>query len=103
MAGGSGARVSRRPLGGARRRLDFPAPAYRAGPEFVVGNAEDYVERAVALALAPETPRRLAELRRGMRQHLARASICDTTVFARNMEALYAQMVVRGPVVREPS
>ena len=61
--------------------------------EFVAENLDDYVERAVALAQAPDAPRRLAELRRGMRSQLAHSSLCDTAAFARNMERLYARIV----------
>jgi predicted O-linked N-acetylglucosamine transferase (SPINDLY family) len=59
---------------------------------YVARNVDDYVERAVALAQAPDTASRLSELRRGMRQHLACAPICDTSGFARAMEGLYFQM-----------
>ncbi len=65
--------------------------------EYIADDVDDYVERAVALALAPNTLRRLAELRRGLRHHLAGSAICDTAAFARNMEALYAKMLARGP------
>jgi predicted O-linked N-acetylglucosamine transferase (SPINDLY family) len=61
--------------------------------EYVAETMDDYVERAVALARAADALPRLAELRRGMRQHLARSSICDAASFARNMEELYAHMI----------
>jgi protein O-GlcNAc transferase len=71
--------------------------------EFVADNLDDYVARAVALTRAPETLRRLTELRRGMRRSLAGSSICDTSGFARNMEALYAQMLAQKSAGPPPS
>ncbi len=73
------------------------ASILRAGglAEYVAHTVDDYVERAVALARVPDALYRLAELRRGLRDHLGAASICDTAAFARNMEALYAQMLAR--------
>jgi predicted O-linked N-acetylglucosamine transferase (SPINDLY family) len=67
--------------------------------EFVAEDLDDYVQRAVALAHAPDTPRRLAQLRRGMRSQLARSALCDTASFAGNMERLYARMVAEGPLL----
>ncbi|MBU6402043.1 MAG: hypothetical protein KGS61_17130, partial [Verrucomicrobia bacterium] len=63
--------------------------------EFVADSVEDYVERAIARAHAPDALPHLAEFRRGLRRHLTGASICDTTAFARNMEALYEGMLAR--------
>jgi protein O-GlcNAc transferase len=64
-------------------------------PEFVAGNVEDYVERAVALAQTPGAAGKLSGLRQGMRQHLTGAPVCDTCGFARALEALYAQISTR--------
>jgi protein O-GlcNAc transferase len=63
---------------------------------FVADNVNDYVERAVRLADDPETPARLTELRRGMRERLAGSPLCDTAGFARNMEDIYRQFAQMG-------
>jgi predicted O-linked N-acetylglucosamine transferase (SPINDLY family) len=60
--------------------------------EFITDDREDYIERAVALAHAPDTLSRLTELRRDMRSRLTQSSLCNTAALARNMEALYLQM-----------
>jgi protein O-GlcNAc transferase len=65
--------------------------------EFVTTDLEDYIRRAAELAQHPDTPRRLAELRRGMRERLSRAPVCDTTAFAAAMERIYLR------AAREPA
>ncbi len=60
--------------------------------QFVAADLRDYVNRAVALALDPDTPARLAGLRRTMRSHLAHSPLCDTAALARHMERLYVGM-----------
>ena len=59
----------------------------------MAGTVDEYVERAMSLARAPKTLGHLTELRQGMREHLACASICNPAAFARNMEGLYAGML----------
>jgi predicted O-linked N-acetylglucosamine transferase (SPINDLY family) len=60
--------------------------------EFVGADLRDYVERAVALALAPDSPSRLTDLRRNMRSQLAQSPLCDTAALARHMEGLYVRI-----------
>ncbi len=60
--------------------------------EFIAADRNDYIERAVALAHASDTPIRLTEFRRNMRSRLARSPLCDTAALAKNMERLYLQM-----------
>jgi predicted O-linked N-acetylglucosamine transferase (SPINDLY family) len=60
--------------------------------EFIASDRDDYVNRAVALALAPDTPSRLTELRRNMRSRLAQSPLCDTGALAKHMEGLYVRM-----------
>ncbi len=64
--------------------------------EFVASDLEGHVRQAAELARHPDTPRRLAELRRGMRERLGRAPVCDTTAFAAAMERLYAEAASRA-------
>lgn len=59
---------------------------------FIADSRKDYIRRAVAMAHAPETPQRLAELRRRMRSRLAASPLCDAAALARHMEAIYARM-----------
>ena len=66
--------------------------------EFLVRDLEGYVERAVALALDPGTPRRLAALRREMRARLARSPLCDTAALARGLEQRYREFAASGPL-----
>jgi len=60
--------------------------------DFVAADLEGYVARAIALAHDPDTPFRLGELRRSMRDRLRAASACDVRGFARNMESEYLKM-----------
>ncbi len=60
--------------------------------EFVGRDLDDYISIAIGLAKHPDTPSRLTELRRTMRDRLARSPLCDTVNFARNMERLYEGM-----------
>ena len=57
--------------------------------EFVTPNLEGYVDLAVGLASSPNTVERLTELRRNMRSRLRSSNICNTSVFARQIEAIY--------------
>lgn len=63
--------------------------------EFVCRDIDDYIRRAIALAKDPDTPVRLAELRRSMRGKLVHSSLCDTPNFAGNMESLYEGIIER--------
>jgi predicted O-linked N-acetylglucosamine transferase (SPINDLY family) len=49
----------------------------------------DYVERAIALANSPETPAKLAQLRRGMRARLLASAACDGNGLCRELEQHY--------------
>jgi predicted O-linked N-acetylglucosamine transferase (SPINDLY family) len=60
--------------------------------EFIAANREDYIELAVALARASDTPARLTEVRRTMRSRIAQSSVCDTAALARRMEELYRRI-----------
>jgi predicted O-linked N-acetylglucosamine transferase (SPINDLY family) len=61
-------------------------------PDFVAADLENYVARAIALAHDDDTPGRLEELRRGMRNRLSAAPVCDAVGFARDLEAAYLAM-----------
>ena len=60
--------------------------------ELVGQGLEDYISLAVGLANSPD---RLLDLRRNMRSRLHNSPVCDTRSFARNIERLYTQMMVR--------
>ena len=78
------------------------ASILRAGGlgDFVRADLEDYISFGAELANSPETPERLAALRRGMRPQLINSSVCDTRTFAREMEKIYhtIQRATRGAV-----
>jgi predicted O-linked N-acetylglucosamine transferase (SPINDLY family) len=57
--------------------------------EFVEPDLDGYVRQAVGWANAPDTPGKLQELRRTMRERLAAAPVCDVRGFARAMEEEY--------------
>ncbi len=61
--------------------------------EFIGRNLDDYISCAIALAKHPDTPTRLTELRRTMRNRLACSSLCDTVNFARDIESLYERVL----------
>ncbi len=63
--------------------------------DFVVRDAGDYVDRAVQLAVAPETPSRLETQRSTMRNQLTAASICNTAALASAMEQLFKPLCPR--------
>jgi len=63
--------------------------------EFICRDLDDYICRAIALAKHSDTPVRLTELRRTMRDRLVRSPLCDTLNFARNMESLYEEIIER--------
>jgi predicted O-linked N-acetylglucosamine transferase (SPINDLY family) len=57
--------------------------------EFVAADQAGFEAAAIALANAPDTPRRLAVLRAGMRDRLRTSAACDVTALCRSLEALY--------------
>jgi predicted O-linked N-acetylglucosamine transferase (SPINDLY family) len=65
--------------------------------EFVAADREGYVALAVELARSAETPARLAELRRNMRDRLRHSAACDTAGLARHLERIYREAVVFSP------
>ncbi len=71
-------------------------------PDFVAPDRESYVARAIALARDPGTPGRLERLRRGLRDRLRAAPVCDAARFARDMEAEYLKMYDLGSLGRGP-
>jgi predicted O-linked N-acetylglucosamine transferase (SPINDLY family) len=54
--------------------------------DLITATAEDYVERAVALAASRDG---LAEIRETLRARMAASPLCDAAAFARDMEAAY--------------
>lgn len=65
-----------------------------AGQAELIGESvEDYVERAVTLAMDKE---RLSRLRRELRPRLAASPLCDAAGFARKIERAYEDMVNPG-------
>ena len=73
------------------------ASILRAGGlgEFVRTDIADYISFAAELANSPETPQRLASLRRQMRSQLLHSPVCDTNIFARAIERLYWAIFAR--------
>ncbi|MGP8244151.1 MAG: tetratricopeptide repeat protein [Bryobacteraceae bacterium] len=65
--------------------------------QFVAADRAGYVALAVALARDPETPARLAELRRNMRDRLRASAACDTAGLARHLERIYREAMVFSP------
>jgi protein O-GlcNAc transferase len=57
--------------------------------DWVLPDAEGYVQRAIALAADPTTPARLAILRGELRDRLRAAPVCDCVGMCRAMEAFY--------------
>ena len=60
--------------------------------EWCTAGRREYVERAVELAHAPETPALLAALRAAMRRQLECAPVCDGARLCRRIERLYRAM-----------
>jgi predicted O-linked N-acetylglucosamine transferase (SPINDLY family) len=71
--------------------------------EFIAPNLEGYVRQAVELANAPDTPARLDALRRGMRDRLRHAPVCDVRGFARSLEGEYLRLWQRWCDGQEPA
>jgi predicted O-linked N-acetylglucosamine transferase (SPINDLY family) len=63
--------------------------------DWVLPDAESYVQRAIALAADPATPARLATLREELRDRLRAAPVCDSVGMCRAMEAFY-QLAAAG-------
>ena len=60
--------------------------------DFVRPDVAGYIEYASELANSASTPRRLLELRRGMRSRLLNSPACDARTFTREMEGLYKRI-----------
>jgi len=65
---------------------------------WVLPTREAYVEKAIALAHAAETPRRLAELRAGMRRRLEASRVCDSAGLCRQLERIFRDVAARAGV-----
>ena len=57
---------------------------------WVARDAGDYIDTAIRLAAAGDTPARLAELRQAMRARLTASPACDCAALCRALEELYA-------------
>lgn len=60
--------------------------------QFAVDNYQQYVQTAVRFATTPDSQAALVALRHTMRDRLRRDKVCDTSLFAQKMEALYAHV-----------
>ena len=63
---------------------------------FVASSTRDLIKRAVQLAKDRNTPRRLQQLRKEMRERLSASSACDTALMAKSMEAFYRRVLSRN-------
>jgi protein O-GlcNAc transferase len=61
--------------------------------EWVMQSREEYVERAIELGNSPETPGKLAALRKVLREQVARSAVCDTKGLCAELEQHYKQIV----------
>ena len=59
-------------------------------PEWVSNDRDSYINAAIRLAHAADTPARLAHLRATMRARLQRSAACDTATLCRALEDLYS-------------
>jgi len=57
--------------------------------DWVRHDQADYIAAAIRLALAPDTPKQLSDLRGGMRARLLKTQVCDCKALCRELEALY--------------
>jgi protein O-GlcNAc transferase len=64
--------------------------------DWAMASLEEYLQRAIALALSPDTPAMLAALRARMRKHLLASPACDTTGLCRELEGHYLSMARLG-------
>ncbi len=62
--------------------------------DYVATDCQDMIDHAVALAENPQTPIRLRELRRHMRERLSYGQVCNTRALSKHMEALYKKVCV---------
>lgn len=69
-------------------------------PDWARRNQDDYVAAGIRLALAPETPNQLADLRAGMRDRLLVSPVCDCKALCRELEAFY--LSICGPAHVQP-
>jgi predicted O-linked N-acetylglucosamine transferase (SPINDLY family) len=65
--------------------------------EFVADDVQGMVDLAIRLARSPDTPQRLADLRRHMRPCLQASSACDTPALARALEQFYSAVLITRP------
>jgi protein O-GlcNAc transferase len=64
--------------------------------DWVLPDAEAYVQRATALATDPATPARLATLRAELRDRLRASPTCDAAGLCGAMEAFYERVAGRA-------
>ncbi len=64
--------------------------------DWVRRDKADYVAAAIRLALDPETPKQLANMRGGMRDRLLVSPVCDCKALCRELEALYLSICGAG-------
>ncbi len=60
--------------------------------DWVMADEDTFVARAIELANNPQTPARLAELRRGMRARLSTSAVCDAAGMCRALENFYREI-----------
>jgi len=65
--------------------------------EFVAPSESEHLEHVVRLLQDPRAPERLSALRDGMRDRLSRASVCDSTRLARELERFYREVAGHSP------
>lgn len=65
---------------------------YAGLDQYVAPDLEGHIAQAIELAHDPATPDRLSQLRRGMRDRLCHAPVCNMEAFARQMEQEYRRM-----------
>ena len=67
-------------------------------PEWVCNDREGYINAAIRLAHAADTPARLARLRGGLREQVRRSAACDTAGLCRELERLYLRGLNVGQI-----
>lgn len=70
--------------------------------DWVLPSCDAYVERAIKLALSPETPRNLTTIRKAMREHLLRSPVCNTSALCREIERHYLDIIRAGRANSHP-
>ncbi len=63
--------------------------------DWVADSVHEFVDTAIRLALAPNTPRQLATMRSTMRERLRVSAACDCAALCRDLEALYVKLASR--------